>query len=578
MMEEFVSLLGLASLREAQRYLVSSDETIFSRLAGQRDSMDINTWLKAFECLVVRMSEGRTISELGVKAVMDFVSRRPSRVELFSCPDDQFGLIMDRKAVSSSKFDSKALWALFTPTQPHHAATTLHAFRWFISYSFGLPFMKHIWNGWLPSFTNVVDPSKLPFTSEFIPLHTELIEFLKDHPTEMREYEKKIPCNPKDELRVELDELYLAFYSHTKDYIIHLSLHPFALDSDDNDTILDFLIPFFQSCFDNTLDKPFREELRKEMDESALSSPSPPFILTSELVFRLSDTEIMNIVDRIVALLDSNSPLDDDTILRICAFHRMQHKWVYLPDLFRKVGRSTEQYLHALESLLSLHLAYLHRAPIKYLLSTQWNKKPTLDEWDDVDLESVGIVMQMINQNNLSFKHASSRLLIYAIQALQQTRHCATRVSLSQLERLIAPSVGIISRFFVQSHDFEMEQRWESETIFSYFCILCDERVIVQCFSRTGFFSHIVTRLFNFDFNTSEYPLDMIIDHHMYDRRPIKDQKTIPRTIPNFLEEGWQDALEFIFVTGKHIDRADIQFKTEKMIQFFGANFRGLQR
>ncbi|KAK2943916.1 hypothetical protein BLNAU_21171 [Blattamonas nauphoetae] len=560
-------------MKEAAHYLVSSDETIFSRLAGQRDSMDINTWLQAFGCLVVRMSEGRTISELGVKAVMDFVSRRPSRVELFSCPDDQFGLIMDRKAVSSSKFDSKALWALFTPTQPHHAATTLHAFHWFMAQPNDMILMKHIWNGWFPNFTNVVDPSKLPFTSEFIPLHTELLELLKYHPTEMREYENKNPRKPKNELRSELDEIYLAFYSHTKDYIIHLSLHPFALDGNDKDTILDFLIQLFQSGHDKSLDKPYREELRKEMDESALSSPSPPFILTSELVFRLSDTEIMNIVDRIVALLDSNSPLDDDTILRICTFIRMQLSRVYLPELFRKVGRSTDQYFHALESLLSLHLEYLHRAPFNYLLSIRPDERqPTLDEWDDVDLETVGIVMQMINQNNLSFKHASSRLLDCVIHILPQARHCATRVSLSQLDSLLAPSIGIVSRFFMQPHDFEKEQRWKKKNILFRFCELCDERVVVQCFSRTGFFSRIVTRLFNHQSNTDEYLLNMIIDHEMYSRRPIEDQKMIRRTIPNFLGEGWQDALELIFVTGKDIDRADTERSTKRMMQFFGAN------
>ncbi|KAK2943912.1 hypothetical protein BLNAU_21167 [Blattamonas nauphoetae] len=503
---------------------------------------------------------------------MDFLSRRPYQVELLSCPSDQFGLIMDRKAVSSSKFDLKSLWALFTPTQPHHAAATLHAFRWFMNQPFNVTFMKHIWTRWFPSFTNVVDPSKLPFTSEFIPLHTELLELLKDHPTEMRKYEKKNLHKSKNELRVELDEIYLAFYSHTKDYIIRLSLHPFALDGDDNDTILDFLVRFFPSYFDDTLDKPYREELRKEMDESALSSSSPPFILTSELVFRLSDEEIMNIVDRIVALLASDSPLDDDTILRICVFCKRSFYDLYLPELFRKVGRSTDQYLHALESLLSLHLAYLHRAPFNYLLSTQWNKKPTLDEWDDVDLESVGIVMQMINQNNLSFKHASSRLLDCVIHILPQARHCATRLSLSQLDSLLAPSIGIVSRFFMQPHDFEKEQRWKKKNIFFDFCELCDERVVAQCFSRTGFFSRIVTRLFNHQSNTDEYLLNMFIDHEMYSCRPIEDQKTIRRTIPNFLGEGWQDALELIFVTGKDIDRADTKRATKRMMQFFGAN------
>ncbi|KAK2958827.1 hypothetical protein BLNAU_6330 [Blattamonas nauphoetae] len=582
MMEEVVSLLGLASLKEAEQSLYTFCEAELDPHTDQISPIAALSWLKAFECLIGRVSEGRTISDLGVKAVMEFVCRSPCNAKLFSWADDKFGLQVRGRTITSSKLDSKALWTLFTPTQPHHAATILNGFYWFISYSFELPFMKHIWNGWFPSFTNAVDPSKLPFTSEFIPLHTKLIHLLNYILTTIGYYDHWAK-SMTDELRSELDEIYLAFYSHTKDYIIHLSLHPFALDSDDKDTILDFLVQLFQSGHDKSLDKPYREELRKEMDESALSSPSPPFILTSELVFRLTAIEIMNIVDRIVALLESNSPLDDDTILRIFAFHRNVLNHIYLPRLFRQAGRTTDQYLRTLESLLSLRFDFFDRALFDCLLHTRpGTLQPTFDEWDDVDLETVGISMRMINQTAPSLASVSDRLkgfvLNFAFRSLSQTCHCAIRLHRPHLERLLAPSIDIISQYFLQPRDFEMTESRERDIIFFNFCVLCDERVIAQCFSKTGFFSHIVTRLFNYDFNTSEYILHIFIEHRVYCDRPIEDQKMIRRTIPNFLEEGWQDALEFIFVKGNGIDRADIQFKTEKMIRFFGANFCGLQR
>ncbi|KAK2943918.1 hypothetical protein BLNAU_21173 [Blattamonas nauphoetae] len=582
MMEEFVSLLGLASSSEAEQCLNTFCEAKLDPHTGQLSPVAALSWLKAFECLIGRVSEGRTISDLGVKAVMDFMCCSPCNVKLSFWTDDKFGLQVRGKTITSSKLDSKSLWALFTPTQQHHAATILSGLYWFINNLDRLPFMKHIWNRWFPSFTNAVDPSKLPFTSEFIPLHTELLQLMDNHITKIGYYDHWAK-SLTDELRSELDEIYLAFYSHTKDYIVHLSLHPFALDGNDKDTILDFLIQLFQSGHDKSLDKPYREELRKEMDESALSSPSPPFILTSELVFRLTAIEIMNIVDRIVALLESNSPLDDDTILRIFAFHRNVLNHIYLPRLFRQAGRTTDQYLRTLESLLSLRFDFFDRALFDCLLHTRpGTLQPTFDVWDDVDLETVGISMRMINQTAPSLASISGRLkgfvLNFAFQSLSQTCYCVARLHQQQLEQLIAPSIDIISQYFLQPRDFEMTESRERDIIFFNFCILCDLRVIVQCFSRTGFFSRIVSRLFNHQNNTDEYPLDMIIDHHMYDRRPIEHQKMIRRTIPNFLEEGWQDALEFIFVTGKHIDCADIQFKTEKMIQFFGANFRGLQR
>ncbi|KAK2954814.1 hypothetical protein BLNAU_10299 [Blattamonas nauphoetae] len=98
----------------------------------------------------------------------------------------------------------------------------------------------------------------------------------------------------------------------------------------------------------------------------------------------------MIIVDRIVALMESDSPIDDDTILRILAFHKHQLGSIYLPEIFRQAGRTTEQYFHAVECLLSLRVDYLHQVPLNYLISTRRNAlQPTFDEWDEVDLETI---------------------------------------------------------------------------------------------------------------------------------------------------------------------------------------------
>ncbi|KAK2951083.1 hypothetical protein BLNAU_13926 [Blattamonas nauphoetae] len=332
----------------------------------------------------------------------------------------------------------------------HHTTAALTAFNEFINHVNNVADMNSVWKGWFPNFINAVHPSKLPFTPDFSKLHTELIKLLGDHYMMIREYGYGGGKQMTDELQSELDELCLAFYKPTKDYIVHLSLHPFALDDKDDDLILDFLRNDYLVPAEEGLARVCQEEVRQEMDESALSlSSHPPFILTSELIHLHTHDEIVSIVDRIVALLDSDSTLDDDTILRIFAFHRKSLNRVYLPDLFRKAGRSSEQFFHALESLLTLHLNCSPQSPIECLLFSRPDEhEPTFDEWDDVDLETVSILMRVINQNTLSLTSDSPQhnmlLLHFAIHCLPQFRHCAARHNQSQLERLISPSISIL--------------------------------------------------------------------------------------------------------------------------------------
>ncbi|KAK2950372.1 hypothetical protein BLNAU_14707 [Blattamonas nauphoetae] len=345
----------------------------------------------------------------------------------------------------------------------------------------------------------------------------------------------------------------------------------------EHNIILDFLGRSYLHDHENNLTKQYREEVRQEMDASAHSSSSPPFILTSELVCGLSNEEIVNIVDRIVALLDSKSKLDDDTIIRISTFCRLQLDSVYLPELFRNVGRTICQYCHAFESLLSLPIGLFREAPMNFLLTTRpYSLQPTSDEWDDVDLEAVGLVKKIIDQNQPSMIYDSKSfddlIVVFGIQSLLQASHSTTRLCQSQLERLIAPSIHFLGHFILHPRAFESSREKRHEDIFVTVCKLCDQRVLAQCVSRTGFFSHFVAALFNHSFNASVSLLQMIVDRGKRRHLGIEDQNTIRRTIPYYLEEGWQDALEFIFVQGKNDNSPDAQQKVRWMMLFFGAN------
>ncbi|KAK2958706.1 hypothetical protein BLNAU_6209 [Blattamonas nauphoetae] len=568
MMNELDLLFGHASARNVENLVKF----------GRIEESNILSWVTAFESLLGRVREGKKISDFAVSIVTDFLYCFPNPLKIFFSSDDTFCLTMNSKMVSSSKMDSHALWTLFTPSQPHHAADTLAAFSRFVKQFDNVTCWQFVWKGWFPRFRNAVDPSKLPFTFEFRRSHTTLINLLDDHLKKLRDYESEMTRmnDLTDELRSELDELHLAFYKQTKEYIVHLSLHPFALDDQFRDTILDFLSRLFGSDCEHSKTRSFREEVRRDMDASSLSSSPPPFILTSELASPFSDHLILNIVDRLVVLLESDSCLDDDTILRISAFIRKVHSRVYLPDVFRTAGRSTEQYFHTLESLLAFYVNCSPQYSIEYLLSTRpAEHEPTLDEWDDVDLETGLSLMRVINQNTLSRTSDSpqpNKLLInHVIQCLPQARHCAARHPQPQLERLISPSIDILCTHFIQPRLSEMREAQRREKAFVGILKLCDERVIARCVNKTGFFSRLVADLLNPDFAASKTLFCLIVDRGFWTSIRPDDQKAIRKTAHHFLEEGWQDALETVFVKKGFIAH-DTKDSTSRMMQFFGTN------
>ncbi|KAK2943996.1 hypothetical protein BLNAU_21085 [Blattamonas nauphoetae] len=591
LLEELAPMLGYTSTSEVKHCL----------LYEYADPKTTGHWLKGFECLLKRVSEGIQFSDLGTLAVALFLSNRPSRLYLSFYSDDKFGLKKSATTVSSSPLDTKSLWTLFSPTQPHHAFILLDAFRRFMRNENSVTVEKQIWSGWFPSFVKAVDPSKLPFTADLIPFHTQLFFVLCGHLKKINHnfFHFSDQCTLTDQLRSELDETYHAFYTHTKDYVVHLSLHPFALDDDWHDVIIENLHQVYLWDLNNSLSKPYREEVMKAMDASNLSSSSPPFILTSQLVCDLTNDELINIVDRIVVLLESYSCLDDDTILRICAFLKHKLHYVHLSTLFRKAGRSTEQYLHAIECLLSLPIDYLDRAPINELLSTRsLSIQPTSDEWDDIHLETVGIVKRMIDRNQLSVASNSKQFIKllrhFVIRILPQSRSSAARLCQSQFERLFAPSVDILGQFFIhppnseegdedrrvtfyeQTRTSERDQRDVRADPFMDVCKLCTQRVIARCLNRTGFFSRFVTALFDLNFKACAFIFEMIVDRQTYPEMDVDDLRTIRRTIPNLLEEGWEDVLEFVYVKKAVVTRRS-QIKSSQMMLFFGANIDGLR-
>ncbi|KAK2941210.1 hypothetical protein BLNAU_23878 [Blattamonas nauphoetae] len=72
----------------------------------------------------------------------------------------------------------------------------------------------------------------------------------------------------------------------------------------------------------------------------------------------------------------------------------------------------------------------------------------------------------MIDQNQHSDefrpKTFESLVVDFAIRSLSQARHSAARLSQPQLEQLLAPSVDVVSKHFIQLRSFE---KWEMRDI-----------------------------------------------------------------------------------------------------------------
>ncbi|KAK2950277.1 hypothetical protein BLNAU_14769 [Blattamonas nauphoetae] len=563
MAEELASSLDLPSTRaELPRHLIF--------YAGRPSNP---SWVKIFASILVRLDEGRQCSDLGVHALLFLVSHRASEVKLDFQPDGPFSIKIGGRIVSSLDLPSKSHWARLILNRPQHAAAVLATFPQFRYEIEDDALARDLKSGWFSKLFEAVDPSKLPFTNEFKSLHTQLIHITRHYLYKIWQFENSKEHDPS---RSELDEICLSFHQLTKDYLVHLSLHPFTLISKNASySIIDLLTDFFRLSLKDCLTQHYRDEMRKEMDAAALSLSSPPFLLTSELVCDLTDDEIMNVVDRIVALLESDTPLDDDTILRMCTFHTNQLKSVYLPELFRKAGRTTEQYFHAFKCLISLPFDYFTLCPIKCLLTPKPKTlQPTLDEWDEVDLATVGVVMPTIDENRLSFDSASLQLLHLAVEVLPQISHCASRLTLSQLERLISPSISVINKFFLRrcSSDFNDNT---CKIIFVRISRLCNCPKIAQCLSRTGFFSRIVDGLLDEQtFNTCVRFFDIFLLHPPDSGNERGNRKKLRRRVPLLLEEGLQDVVDFLFVRKKDsIKESNRIIRIREVMQFLGTNW-----
>ncbi|KAK2962000.1 hypothetical protein BLNAU_3056 [Blattamonas nauphoetae] len=533
MTEELSSSLGLET----------TGKKLYQLLFGEERNMSDRSWLQIFENILVRLSEGKNLSDLGLEAFLCFMSRHPGHVELDICSDGTYSIRKGRRLVSSIHLPSNPFCTLFNTTQLHNSVTILEKYD-LLTYLMDFEsLVNYIWNDWFSTLFHTLTPSKWPFTSDFLPLHKQLIELMKHS---LGSIATVCFSNIHVQAKSEPSTAYNTFLEQAKDYIVHLSLHPFALVRRGIDvTILHFLKRLFRRYYENSITKPFREKLRKDMDEAALSSSSPPFILASNLVCDLTDEEIVNVVDRIVALLESDSPISDDTILRICAFHTNQLKSIYLPELFRKAGRSTEQCFHAFECLLSLPVDDLVLRPINSLLTSRPDSlQPTFDEWDDVDLATVGILMRRMDKCNMtmaSWSNPLERVIRgFIIRSVRQVRHRTVRLSQPQLAQLLAPSVDFLGNFLVEPSGYSFrEKEGECHNILDIW-ELSDQRVIAQCFSRIGFFSRIVCGVL--DARTS-FDCECVV--HVFLLRPNYPdhgqarRKMLRNPIEHFLEEGW---------------------------------------
>ncbi|KAK2952619.1 hypothetical protein BLNAU_12447 [Blattamonas nauphoetae] len=355
----FASAMGITNMNVAQQYLFSN----FTEPKNKR------LWVQGFESLLFRNGRKKILSDLELQSILFFLLRPPPGTELPSV-NGSFAVTVDRLFLTDSPpHDMKSLWTLFIPTQPRHANFILTAFREFV------PIIKHkcrdtIWTEWIFLFVEAVKPSTLPFTTEFITFHSNLIAFLTEHLTSIKS-------------KVRWNTLILWFLDLTMDYAVHLSLHPFALERCEQNLILDFLALLFKLNLKADWVDPYYQKLKEMMNEAALSSPCPPFILTTELVSSLSNKETIEVIDRTVAHLNSNTSLTDDIILRICAFFR-QSKKMNFGTIFKRLGRTKEQYVATLKTLLSLPLDILNQAPVNYLLKGRRSIEVLLDDkWED---------------------------------------------------------------------------------------------------------------------------------------------------------------------------------------------------
>ncbi|KAK2959115.1 hypothetical protein BLNAU_5910 [Blattamonas nauphoetae] len=570
--EELASLIGLADQKETAKCL----------LFDKRTSASTSVWVKRFKCLLAHADEGRHFSDVGIQSIVIFLNNLPKDTKLVFANNGKFTIKVNNELVSSSKHHVRSLWALLTPNQPQHAPALLTATELVSKFLNRVDRIKHFWNGWLSRFLNAFDTSCLPFTPQYHSLHAQLVDVLHDITYSFKECER-VDCHSGTISRSELKKCCLSFLNLSKEYLVHLSHNAYANHTHNEYTICHLLSEVMKFDLKNPTTEEFRRELKEEMISTALASSSPPFIPTAELVCALSDSETMDVVERIVGLLDSDSSLDDSTILRMCVFIA-GHNTRSLQLAFRNTGRTKAQYLHVFESFLSLHIESFDNAPIRSLLSSRPDDhEPTLDEWDEADLETVPIVMQMKKLNQLSIDTNSedfdTLILDFIVRSLQQARHCATRLTQTQLARLIAPSIECLNEYLQQQlHLFDADdEQWEG--VFKVICSVCDQPVAARAVSKTGLFFQIVNGLV--DSSEVEWSLTNLM-FLINDMRKWKVDHETERMwrrggFPAMREEGLEDLIEFRLLmepdTGNH---DEIENRTRCVLKSFGTNLPAL--
>ncbi|KAK2956992.1 hypothetical protein BLNAU_8067 [Blattamonas nauphoetae] len=570
--EELASLIGLADQKETAKCL----------LFDEQDSTSTSDWVKAFEFLLAHADEGRHFSDVGMQSILIFLKRRPKDTQLIFADDGKFTIREKDKLVSSSKHDVRSLWALLTPTDPQHVPAFINAAHFVSFWINTFDEIKHFWIGWLSHFLNAVDASHQPFTPQNFSLHARLVDVIHDIINSFGQYEHIAKFSQPAITQSELKASCLSFLNLSKEYLVHLSHNVFGTHPHDDFTIDDLLSKVMRFDLKTPTTEAFRRELKEEMISSGLASSSPPFILTAELVCPLSDCETMDVVDRIVGLLDRDCSLDDSTILWMCVFIA-RHNTRSLQLAFRSTGRTKEEYFHAFESFLSLHVESFQQAPISSLLSSRPDDhEPTLDEWDEADLETVPIVVRMKSQNKLSIdtdsENFDSLFVDFVLGSLQQARHCATRLTRTQLERLIAPSIDFLDTFFHRpsSHDLYNKQ-WMK--VFRGICSVCDQPVVARAISSTGIFCRVVNSItLCRELSWSIGPMTKLIDDMNRSTIDSKTSRMLRRDgFPTIKEEGLEDAIEIVHFLKPDTNKTKtIKNQTRDIHLFFGVNLPDL--
>ncbi|KAK2954084.1 hypothetical protein BLNAU_10901 [Blattamonas nauphoetae] len=506
--EALSCLFGRANREETTRRL------LFSKLGAD----DIQDWEKALESLLALADKGRQFSDWELQTVLLLFKNCPCDAHLVFDDDTTFTIRVKDKMVSSSTLDVRSLWVLLTPTKLHHATPLLIAAQLVSRRIDIVDRVPHFWNGWLSHFFSAVAPSKLPFTPENSSLHAQLVDVMCDVISSFEKANSQVRLNPLIVHQNMLKKYSLSFLSLSKDYLIHLSHSAYPNHTHNKYTIDCLLDKVMRFDLRTPTTEAFRRELKEEMISSTLASSSPHFILTAELVCPLSDCETMDVVERIVGLLDSDCSLDDDSILRICVFMN-RHTVRSLLPIFRNTGRTKEQYLHAFESFLSLHI--------------ESSKEAQIRTWDQLSIDTDSEEFNKFVDN-------------FVLPSLQRARHCATRLTQTQLERLITPSIDCLKTYYQFCSLYGHEEK-KLEKGFKCVCSLCDQPVVARGISRIGLFSQIVDHITSGSTKTT--PIQALWRLFENDERRMADDYETTRGwrrggVMMMREEGLEDAMD----------------------------------